>query len=681
MENEPLKEVSLELVARTILGHYYEGVEKFFDDYLLETSEETYTLFITRRCSCLAYIFKRIIENRKGVKIDNNKNHLLTNSSFINAAKALSNQIMIGKYPKIRMIDDSISYGRAITNILDLFSRELKEALLDRVAEPDLVTEAYISKYVTVHVFMKKDQYNLFSPLHNKITDAKLTEPQHIWNDFSTRASELISNSDVANAAFVFSAAIDQIPKVKNNRWKKVQSKYHKHQQTAFFYAFPNEKRYKAVCSIRCFPCSVNSKYRIIPFLFLPDLSDEQIDQIERVIFRKINVFSTKDEDGKLLEPFEHKLKMYQKRCWLRLRAEFVTMYLSHALLLSFVENDCEIKIDLNNYDYEKINWTYSFFEEEFTCLNNFFNEDTLNDKRLWLSSDDISDLISEVLEDSPGLQDDRNERLCHLIPFHVIKDNTDTRLLSIKEERYRNSHSNVDLLTELCEVLLFERAIEAEKQAHDLAEDQYSLSDWQRFKSDPDRRYRVGEFERDLWKDIRKNSSIIQFDALGFTDLLAVTLQIMDAGLMSIVTRDIADDVFNKTGSYHVIEQQVRICEQALCVFPRHYYRHMKVLGEFYREENGDKADITMFNILLQYHIIPRLQKYIEEIPLEKNEKNRETLLNHLIFFLMQFKIAEQKMDYWDESVTRRFAVKTLDDEPKNQSIPKGIKLISGKL
>lgn len=649
----------LEKVTQTILANeYFKDIESFLTPHLREKEKKTYTLFITRRCSCLAYIFKRIIEERHPEKAELKNNHLLTNSALINAAPVIAQEVAEGNNPDIFLVDDSISYGRAVTNILDLFVNRFTKALRAIVGDTaDALAKEYVKNYIKIHVYMKKNHYDLLSQTYRDITDAEKTVAQSVWNDFSTRVSELINNADVANAAFVYSAGVDEIPKTSSENWRMVNTNYYEHKQTTFFRAVPNEENCKAICSIRCFPCSVNVKYRIVPFIFFPNLREKELKRLEERVFRKLwkNIKPTETE-----KTLQKDLKYYQENTTLRSRAEFVTMYLSQSLLLAFIKHQCEKILNLHDYDCQKINWTYSYFDKKLPIWNNLFNDEKLNDPGLWLTEEEVNEVVSDAVES---------------MIFAEVKDNG-KRIPFYMEESMQDKFVNLEIghevsLEEVYERLLFDRAVDSEQKSHDLAEKQFFLLNSQRFTSDPDRRYELGEFERDISKKAGAQYSLV--------DLLAMTLQMMDAGLMSIVTRDIADDVYGGNGIYHVLEQQVRVCEQALCAYPRRYYEYMETMEKILKEEDCDWTDYETFMIILQYQIGLKLKAELQKMGL--SDKQVGELLPQLKKMLLLFKKSFQKIEYWGEGVIRRFAIKAQGDEPTELPIPKGVKLISGML
>ena len=635
--------VTLDEVTKNILGEkYFNGLQKFLMPHLMEKEKETYTLFITRRCSCLAYIFKRISEDLNGKKIELKQNHLLTNSALINAASSIAKEVLQGKEPDIFLVDDSISYGRALTNILDLFIyRFTKVVREEKGDQTDAVVREYMKNHIKIHVYLKKNHHDLLSRTYRNMTTAQEVVVQSVWNDFSTRVSELINNADIANAAFVYSAGIDKIPQTISEQWRTITTNYYEHKQTTFFRAFPSEENIKAICAIRCFPCSVNVKYRIVPFIFLPNLKEEELKRLEERVFRKLM------SKIKLKKTNEDFLRCYQKSNTLRSRAEFVTMYISQSLLISFICDKCKNNPKLDQYDCEKVNWTYFYCDKD---QNDFFSWIDLNNPELWFTEEEISNLILVSIDELLFREVQYGSQQ---IPFYA-------------------QSATKDQLTKLemnFESLLFDRAVDSEKKSHDLAEKQFFLLNSQRFTSDPDRRYQLGEFEKDISKQIDDQYSLVQ--------LLAITLQMMDAGLMSIVTRDVADDVYGGNGTYHVLEQQVRVCEQALCSYPRRYYKYKPMIENILKVEDCDWTDYETFMIILQYQIGLKLKKELQKTGL--TEQDITEILPQLKKMLLLFKKSFQKMSYWDESIIRRFAVKTLEDEPFEIPIPKGIKCISG--
>ena len=255
----------------------------------------------------------------------------LTDNSLINKGwdigqlllECVSDQEKVSGLPEITIADDSISYGRAITSVMN----QLEEQVLKSIESADdkkmqeaakLLWAEYKRQHISIQVYAKKDQTNLLKEPYTEIVKSAVTLPHYQWNDLSNRICELINNTNTANAAFVFSQGIsDEVGEpdewTKPEGWQKIDWTYREHRQVVFFYSIPeNTSQYKAICSIRCVECSVKNSYRLIPFIFLPRLTAAQMETIEEEIFKRLRD-SGKFEDCEIPRDFAALKK--QERC------------------------------------------------------------------------------------------------------------------------------------------------------------------------------------------------------------------------------------------------------------------------------------------------------------------------------------------------------------------------------
>lgn len=643
MDDKDLQEAGhLKRVTQLILGAaYYEDKRVFFEPFLKETEVETYTLFITRRCSCLAYIYKRILADSYERPLKNN--HLLTNSAFIDAAVDIADKIATSNFNgKIILVDDSISFGRAVTSILSSFFDALEKRLITKNVLKTNPTENqewkddFLKNHVEIHIYMKKNQPDLLSSLQGSIAQIVRVEKQSTWNDFSTRVSELINSADVANAAYVYSSAISKLPAPNETfGWTAVDTVYSGHQQRTFFKAFPSDNP-KMICSIRCIPCSVNTKYRIVPFVLLPRLSETLIETIEQTVFTaqaSIRTVFNKDL-----------LRIYRENYTLRSRAEFITMYLSQSLLLDFADN---YEVTLGEFDYEKVNWTYTFFQKELSAWNGFFNNETLRDKANWLKATEVERLFDniEIEREFSGLGEIAS----------LVKEKDD-------KQKILDGFDDV----------LFSLAVNFERSSQDLIHSNKYLSNQQRISANSNR---SNQTLAEFLKEYRTNRNVVagvDVCKIGLFDLLAATLQMMDAGLMSIVAgyEDYEGNPF--------LVQRIRVCEQALCVKPRRYYVFFDVLSDL--NSGYEWAGPRAYNYVLNTRIKESLQEYLEILQSCKREKNQvkealesvfkaniddiKSQTQELVDFLQQLRYCYQTVENWMLGTIRRFKIDSTADE-----------------
>ncbi len=653
---------SLKGVAEEILGiryfreledffvPFFDGVEKGDTDDLEMNYEKVYIAFITRRCSCLAYIFLQMFHEsyeqsgqEKSISmvypLTNTKQNdnvvFLTDNSLINKGwdigqsllDCASGQEKLSSLPEIIIADDSISYGRAITSVMN----QLEEQVLKSIESADdkkmqeaakLLWAEYKRHHISIQVYAKKDQTNLLKEPYAEIVKSAVTLPHYQWNDLSNRICELINNTNTANAAFVFSQGIsDEVGEpdewTKPEGWQKMDWTYREHRQVVFFYSIPeNESQYKAICSIRCVECSVKNSYRLIPFIFLPRLTVAQMEKIEEKIFKRLRD-SGKFEDCEIPRDFVSLKKQELEHITLRSRLDFVTMYLSLSALNAF---QTEAGIGAGNcqdYDLDKVLWNYS----ETPLKNKIARQlvdDITNEGKMLFSIEEIEALFND-LDIIP-------------IPFTSIV---------VKPER---EISYQEKINECAEEYLFELGIEIERAAHEAVLSKSRLGEYTLHSLDERRFNPIFVFLQNLAEKVRT----LDIKDYSEFELLAVILQMMDAGMMSIASVRIEWEGDEK----YEVWQKVRICEQALSTLPRRFLYHADVLLLLERSSWMKKDGIIRY-----------LKRYCDSLH-EKNlisDRESEELPEALASFAEVMKQAGQKITYWTVGLKRCFSINKL--------------------
>lgn len=659
------KDTNLNPSIRTmtnILGdEYYIGIERFLKPSVFAEGEslgdngspkvQKLVVFMTRRLSCLAYLYMR-----REIKYQQPSNvRYLTNSGLINAAEWVAEQLSDEKaqWPKIEIIDDSLSYGRAIVNILNIFKNTLEQCLMKRIGNScEEIIKKYIKGFVSIRIYMGKERNDLLPDAYKDILNIARREEDCTWNDFSNRVSELIGNADVANAAFILSAKVDELPE-KCDGWESVEKIYKKKKETVFFKPFYSKdgNRLTAMAAIRCFRCAESKAFRIVPFVFLPDMGKEQFEKLEKQCNFSEKFAEVFADSGKELNFTDGKS--------LRNRHEFVTMYLSQSLLMCFCD---AAQLKLSDYDCDKIKWNYDDLSMKRVNRRDLLTEKNLENRSLWMEMSAIEELFSK--EDCPDIQ--------------AIKENFQMQQCNDV------SRSEDETFLRLYEDYVFCRGIEAEKEAKDMIREPIAPSEWQRVKRDPERRktltsileelrYLQAEVEqvgevRAIRKELefisvmtpRKKVQEPQKLKTSLFDFLAYTLQLMDAGLLSIVLRVKEDDAYKSCDTEsRTLVQQVRFCEQAQAVLMKKYYRHLDALNALFKEFDWTQWGINRdFVRVLDEQIEPAFGRYLQSLQAGINEDLGQMSAEEMCSLLFALKASFQVVEDWTQEMGRHYYV-----------------------
>lgn len=645
-----LKEITGEILGNNYFQAFKSYFKSFFSNLDVEQQEiakdqKLYIAFITRRCSCLAYIFLQILREEKDSQINSYTNSVfgsdvtyLTDNSLINKGWEIGKLLLKKEenLPRIILADDSMSYGRAITSIMGQFENQVLKAI-EEEADESLKQDAkqrfseYRQRNISIRVYAEKKQTNLLKPQDAEILRSEIILPHYQWNDLSNRISELINNVNIANAAFVLSRGVNDqgvSPDQWNPEgWEKVDWEYQDHHQTVFFYPVSaGSGKYRAVCSVRCIECGTIDSYRLIPFVFLPALTKKQVEKMEERIFERLCSVSA-DPDESLQDnnagyvsavkytTFEKLKKNELEHVTLRSRLDFVTMYLSFCMLNVFEEQTGIGPGDEERYDTEKVLWNYSDTQLRYEIVKRLI----LKDRTIAVfTQSEIVEILSSL--DTTSFMED----------LSLDKDQEEP-----EEQKIRQSRINQYL-----EEYLFELGMSVERAAHEAVLSrsklgQYTLGSLQKRRYNP-----FYFFFADVQKLLRKKEIHICF----VYELLSSILQMMDAGLMSIAS--IRMDESQGIG----VGQEVRICEQALSVLPRRYMDHADVLMLVERRSSLQNKETLSY--LKEYCSRAKDSNLLE------SSEDAETMAEKMLDYVEILRSAAQKVNYWTVGLKRQFAI-----------------------
>lgn len=657
-----------EQISKSILGsNYYMGVFAFFQAILRRNHKDIiYISFITRRCSCLAFLFLQFFVKPQsselkltGVGEDTLKISyadkeldcaLLTDGALITLGWKIGQQIYqtqnCSELSEITLVDDSISYGRSLTNVLDRFTAKMRDSIEKAAmkdSSPDFDSklqgalaemERYRSSKIHVCVYAEKDQTALLPPLYQTMLQngfqalgQRLRLPHYQWNDYSTRLSELINCSDIANAAFVISVGVNGETEAPSG-WETVDWHYQEHHQRTYFVPLPaaNSDQYSAVCSVRRIECGAEHRYRLIPFLFMPKLSMQQLNELERRVFDRLYEFDI------IPKPYAELHTALEEQLTLRSRLDFVTTYLSHSILCAF---DPELPTwDDAHCDRWKIMWNYNQIELNESDSNKVRLTAVLTqlcqkkNREALLSMEELQGWIRDLNCQAPFIENQQKMPICQKI-------------------------EDQSLWNELLEEFLFELAIDVEQEAHNTVMSNVRPGSYT-LQSLNSRRYQnFSDFQKQFKTFLsgaleRRNISGLR--ELSTLELLSAILMLMDSGAMAVVS-DV--DEYTKCST-----PQIRLCEQAMASQPRRFFLHLDALFKLEKQ-----------NWLSEEQKQAYLQGYTQRLEAAHliGYGEAAALAKQLLHFYNQMRQGAQKINYWAVGMNRHFKVCHSDTGPGN--------------
>lgn len=250
-----------------------EGFSEIQEWYLRAVKRSRdYIVFVVRRSYLLALLMERIT----GVPMENGA-RVLTDAGFMLHCEELAEQYRRrGRFPSILLCDDILIHGRNINHFLV----RLEQILLDMLSDMDKdeIRQALV-RAVNIYVYVRSDDPLLLMGRYQLNLEYARREDAVFWRKLSNDISSLILSSGMANASYMYSDWITeaQLDKIDLSQW--VSTKYQGIRQYTQVKFIGEPNQVKAVYTTRLIPNRFGGG-RLIPFVFLPNLDQEESDNL-----------------------------------------------------------------------------------------------------------------------------------------------------------------------------------------------------------------------------------------------------------------------------------------------------------------------------------------------------------------------------------------------------------------
>lgn len=291
-----------------------------------------YVVFVVRRCYLLALLMEALQADETRKMIDNRNKSYVTDAAFLSCCEELAAYYrQCQAFPKIMLCDDQLIHGRNLNRVIENVERRLHELLPE--VELQKVKDA-LSAAIQIRVFcFARNDHLLLKTNYMQDATYELKYQPVKWRELSSRISTLVTESGIANASYINSELIDaseceRIVKGENSGFRQ-----------RFFQNVSGYTKVKllrdhaglvyAIYTIRILKNKFDDKYRVIPFVFMPNLDDSETLHLFDAI--KTAGISKKWGEGF----FEQMLAFYRvngKRTF----NEWLTLIISQAVLKEF---------------------------------------------------------------------------------------------------------------------------------------------------------------------------------------------------------------------------------------------------------------------------------------------------------------------------------------------------------
>lgn len=324
-------------------GRY--DLQKLKDWYLYTLQEQKwrYVVYTTN-----SYKLAIIMETITGKNMcDNWYTQYLTDSSiFLKSKELVDDYVKFKTFPRILLCDDVLFYGFRINHIIDGLEKELfrvasKEYPEENIKESSIACA--LGHAITIHAYARPYRIILrnASALHCMQGQMETQECNH----YIERIASSINIHNMENNGSIYTQILPQqdFDNIKDRLKEEngfIHTTYWLVEQYSKFLYIGFENKINLILSLRIAKHRYSPEYRIIPFVFLPNMYENETDAVANMIISKL------PEQYK--EWFSNCREINQKRTF----NELITLLFSDAILKDF-NKTYKIKVDPTDKDQE----------------------------------------------------------------------------------------------------------------------------------------------------------------------------------------------------------------------------------------------------------------------------------------------------------------------------------------
>lgn len=534
---------TLRSIAQVVLGPYYDELKQFYLD-VFQAEEYQYIVYVARRSIGLAELFSIILWHEHNdrdfqCRLEANWAISTSDSTIMSYAAQIAGKLRAGLCPKILIVDDLLVQGNGMNELLSTIEsnviRELRTAGI--TADVDKYWQDIVNA-INIRVFSQNSKVSMVNLQYQLRLKPKYRMTPAEWHDLSRRISGVILFSGMANATFIMGAEslvgiIDKklltsgIPLNEHSALLPVSERCDTfHERHYFGWADPRQPDSKYYCSLRIIKNQFAPSYLLLPFIFLPQLTERSYDLLKKKVFGKWGLDSSSCtflcEDGQTS----------------RLEYESMILHLSESLLMSWTQL-AGITLTQDQYIPTKIALNYGINSHAPLMSKDVFYR--LTDPAYLFTWPELQELLDTVTEDAHALTS--------------LQSAADPQPQAIRKKLEDNIY--MTKLQELAESFRCSQSLPPDhKQVLGFSLRQNKQTNWNIF---------LDEFNASIFKHIPGISADTLFRHL---------LESMDFGIVTLKARQ------NATR----FAQVLRMSEQSLFIHPQRYSNYYPML--FYLDE-----------------------------------------------------------------------------------------------
>ena len=413
-----------EIVRNYLKDEGFELAEKWYL-YTLQP-EWDYVIFMIRR----AYLMGQILEEVTGRQMKESAAVFLTDAAFFARYEKIARfYVTYHRLPNILLCEDTVVHGRSIEDCLDRISKaiwtEVQRQATQGLEEDEFQNE--FVKAVHIHVITKAATGLLLSAKYMMKVHSCTVQNLQDLHELSYGISKLILHSGKANAAYVYSQTVTE------NQYDMFRKISKQDDEFSYSTASSDIKEYsivkfvtkkklvKSILTLRFLPVN-DVGYRMIPFIFMPSLSNEETDALWSASVQKLATYIEDENVNRDYVEFLDRLadvglkRSYNE--WLTLVLSLwwmIKLQLRFGMKREDVDDRDEIRILAYNYNLTDADRTESILREVVTAIWKL----AANDKE-----PDVSEVITECIDpDNYMMLDQVEDQMEELDKDRIVRE------------------------------------------------------------------------------------------------------------------------------------------------------------------------------------------------------------------------------------------------------------------
>lgn len=450
----------IQKIAEDTLGEYYEALKEFYSS-ILQSSEYQYIVFVARRSISLAELFFIILwleakDESDQLKLEESWARATTDSTILSYAAQIAHEIEHGLYPKILIVDDVLIQGNGLNELLSGIEQSVLTELHSSINDiPAQERWRKVVHAIHIRIFAQNEKLSVVNLQYQLKLKPQFRMSPKKWHDLSQRISNMIIATGMANATFIMGAEVTSDAEQNYNCIQRIISDG-LYLTPHTLKAIPRKagtlfERYylgclggvadkvKYYCSLRIIKNCYTDGFRIMPFVFLPQLTEGSYDKLKQKIFKKWDLSA----ENLVLGPASKTT---------RLEYEIMLLHLSESLLVAWL-NAANVNLQQSDYDPSKIVLNYTLNRNCPMIDSDDFLR--LMDPNYLFSWEELIALLDEITADSEVLsmftgtaEEDSQHQLEDLVYNTKIQELTE----SYRSYSYlppKEKQANIPALTE----------------------------------------------------------------------------------------------------------------------------------------------------------------------------------------------------------------------------------------